>query len=81
MSLLEKIPEVTIFKLPRIDNAIADALAKLAKELACPDGEPISLEVQNRHIIAPLDLEFLESKPLEEEVTYVGDDRSKSLLR
>ena len=84
MSLLREIPEVTIFRLPRIENAMADVLARLAKELACPDDESISIEVQNRHVLAPLDLEFLEAHPLESEVALAEEDRSikrKSLTK
>ncbi|XP_028548535.1 uncharacterized protein LOC114579037, partial [Dendrobium catenatum] len=40
-------------------NSMADALAKLAKELACIEEESISIEVQGRKILSPIDLEYI----------------------
>ncbi|KAI0513585.1 hypothetical protein KFK09_009612 [Dendrobium nobile] len=45
MKLLEQIPSVTLYRIPRGRNSMADALAKLAKELACIEEESISIEV------------------------------------
>ena len=47
MKLLKGIRNVSICKLPRADNTATDAFAKLAKELACPDNESVSIKVQN----------------------------------
>ena len=42
-----------ITRISRCDNGKADALAKLAKEMADPSGKPISITVQNKTALAP----------------------------
>ncbi|KAI0494874.1 hypothetical protein KFK09_025020 [Dendrobium nobile] len=56
MELLCLIPEVTLVRVPRSENGRADALAKLAKELADPNGNPVSIVVQYRQALCPADL-------------------------
>ncbi|XP_020675309.2 uncharacterized protein LOC110094419, partial [Dendrobium catenatum] len=56
MELLCLIPEVTLVRVPRSENGRADALAKLAKELANPNGNPVSIVVQYRQALCPADL-------------------------
>ncbi|KAI0497192.1 hypothetical protein KFK09_020414 [Dendrobium nobile] len=51
MELLRLIPEVTLAKVPRSENGKADALAKLAKELADPTRNPVSIIVQYRQAL------------------------------
>ena len=57
MTLLDKIKNVSIYKLPRVDSVEADALAKLAKELANPNNEFMFVKMRNWHVLALLDLE------------------------
>ncbi|NAU33241.1 hypothetical protein EE082_27600, partial [Klebsiella pneumoniae] len=47
---------MTLSQIPRSKNSKADALAKLAKELADPARAPISVTVQCRQALAPADL-------------------------
>lgn len=56
---------------------MADALAKLAKELACIEEESISIEVQGRKILSPIDLEYINKKfPSEGEIVLAVDDET-----
>lgn len=59
MSLLERIPVVTLLKIPCGENVMADALAKLAKELACSEEDSIPFEVQGHQVLYPLDIESI----------------------
>ncbi|XP_020705355.1 uncharacterized protein LOC110116200 [Dendrobium catenatum] len=56
MELLCLFPEVTLVRVPRSENGRADALAKLAKELADPTGNPVSIVVKYRQALCPADL-------------------------
>ncbi|PKU86474.1 RNA-directed DNA polymerase [Dendrobium catenatum] len=56
MELLCLIPEVTLVRVPRSENGRADALAKFAKDLADPTGNPVSVVVQYRQALCPADL-------------------------
>ncbi|KAI0519706.1 hypothetical protein KFK09_007165 [Dendrobium nobile] len=57
--LLEQIPIVTMYRIPRGNNSSADALAKLAKEFACPEEDSIPIEIQGRQVLSPIDLEYV----------------------
>ncbi|XP_020688552.2 uncharacterized protein LOC110103982 [Dendrobium catenatum] len=59
MELLSLISEVTLAKVPRSKNRKAYALAKLAKELADPTRNPVSIIVQYRQALCPADLSSL----------------------
>ncbi|PKU82262.1 hypothetical protein MA16_Dca017484 [Dendrobium catenatum] len=77
MKLLEQIPNVTLYRIPRGRNSMADALAKLAKELACIEEEPISIEVQGRKILSPIDLEYINKIfPSKGEIVLAIDDET-----
>lgn len=47
MSLLVEIPEVIIYKFPKSENVMANALTKLTKELTCTTDECLYIMVQN----------------------------------
>ncbi|PKU81468.1 RNA-directed DNA polymerase [Dendrobium catenatum] len=57
--LLEQIPIVTMYRIPRGSNSSADALAKLAKEFACLEEDSIPIEVQGHQVLSPIDLEYI----------------------
>ncbi|XP_020081405.1 uncharacterized protein LOC109705053 [Ananas comosus] len=54
--LMEKIPYVKIEKVSRAVNGKADALARLAKELADPTMDEVQITIRNRKILSPADL-------------------------
>lgn len=54
--LLKKIPHVKFEKVPRAFNGKADALARLAKELADPNQEEIQILVRSRRLMTPMEL-------------------------
>lgn len=68
MSILKEILEVTIYKIPIIENAMGDAFSKLTKELTCLNDESISIEVENNHFLAPISLNLIEIDTLMGEV-------------
>lgn len=51
---------------------MANALTKLVEELSFPTKEPISLKVQNRHLLEPIEIKLIKSRVLEEEVITLG---------
>ena len=57
MALLEQIPDVILSRVPRSDNGRADALAKLAKEMAVPQDQTVTVTVQSRLVLSPASLE------------------------
>lgn len=57
MELLGRIPVVRLSRIPRGDNTMADALAKIAKELFSRGGDPISIEVHHCRVLTPMDIE------------------------
>ncbi|XP_020687491.1 uncharacterized protein LOC110103219 [Dendrobium catenatum] len=65
LHLLEQIPTVTLYRVPRGSNSTVDALAKLAKEFACPEEDSILIEIQGRKALSPIDLEYISKKPLQ----------------
>ncbi|PKU60201.1 hypothetical protein MA16_Dca027824 [Dendrobium catenatum] len=67
LELLKQVPNVKIVQVPRGQNAKADCLAKLAKEMANTNEErPIYIGVYNRRVLKPTLLQF----PRAEEVSY-----------
>ncbi|XP_020598333.1 uncharacterized protein LOC110037933, partial [Phalaenopsis equestris] len=59
MKLLEKIPKVTLYRIPRGENALADALAKLAKEFTCAKEDSIDITVQGLQVLSQIDMDTL----------------------
>ncbi|XP_020591495.1 uncharacterized protein LOC110032263 [Phalaenopsis equestris] len=51
MKLLEQIPDVTICRIPSGENTLTDALAKLAKEFACPQEDSIKITFQGLQVL------------------------------
>ncbi|NAU72111.1 reverse transcriptase-like protein, partial [Klebsiella pneumoniae] len=74
MKLLQQIPVVTLTRIPRGLNATTDALAKLAKELACLEEESIPVEVQNRQVLSPIDLQYLQNSITEGEIDLANNN-------
>lgn len=74
MFLFEETYQIIIYKLHRIENYIAEPLAKLAKDLDFFNDESISIEVQNYHILAPISLEFVEYNTPKEEIFTIEED-------
>ncbi|PKU59576.1 hypothetical protein MA16_Dca029103 [Dendrobium catenatum] len=59
LELLKQVPNVKIVQIPRGQNAKADCLAKLAKEMANSNEEkPIFIGVYNRRVLEPALLQF-----------------------
>ncbi|XP_020599644.1 uncharacterized protein LOC110039042 [Phalaenopsis equestris] len=56
IKLLEQIPNVTLYRIPRGDNSHADTLAKLAKELACSLPDSINIVVTGRQVLSRIDI-------------------------
>lgn len=52
---------------------MVDALAKMTKELSCLTVESISLKVQNRHLLVPIEIKLIELKALEEKVITLDE--------
>lgn len=73
MALLAIVFEFTMYKSPKSENIIVDALNKLAKELSCLNKEPISLKLHNRHLLAPINKELIEIKALAEEIITLDE--------
>lgn len=71
MTLLKEILEVTIYKLLRVKNAMANALAKLTKELEYLSDEPLLIEVCNFHLLAYIDIELVNSCTLKDEIASI----------
>ncbi|XP_028548815.1 uncharacterized protein LOC114579170 [Dendrobium catenatum] len=65
LHLLEQIPTVTLYTVPRGSNSAADALAKLAKEFACPEEDSIPIEIQGRKTLSPIDLKHISKSPFQ----------------
>ncbi|KAI0499574.1 hypothetical protein KFK09_017780 [Dendrobium nobile] len=65
LHLLEQIPTATLYRVPRGSNFAADALAKLAKEFACPEEDSIPIEIQGRKALSLIDLEHIGKTPLQ----------------
>ncbi|PKU82912.1 hypothetical protein MA16_Dca006210 [Dendrobium catenatum] len=74
MKLFEQIPNATLARILRGQNATADVLAKLAKEMSCPEKGSIQIEVQNRQILSPIDFEILNEPSPFGEFSFVVDD-------
>ncbi|NAV32995.1 reverse transcriptase-like protein [Klebsiella pneumoniae] len=77
--LLELIPLVTLYKIPRGENTTADALAKLAKELSCLGEEKsISIEVQNHQTLSLIDMDFINQNQKSNKIFIlaVGDEEN-----
>ncbi|XP_020082158.1 uncharacterized protein LOC109705785 [Ananas comosus] len=58
--LMNEIPNVTLERVSRAVNGKADALARLAKELADPDLDKVHVTIKNRKILSPTDLNLEE---------------------
>ncbi|PKU82315.1 putative mitochondrial protein [Dendrobium catenatum] len=65
LHLLEQIPIATLYRVPRGSNYAADALAKLAKEFACPEKDSIPIEIQGRKTLSPINLEHISKNPFQ----------------
>ncbi|PKU75443.1 hypothetical protein MA16_Dca019709 [Dendrobium catenatum] len=65
LHLLEQIPTVTLYKVPRGRNFAADALEKLAKEFASPEEDSIPIEIQGCKILSPIYLEHISKNPFQ----------------
>jgi hypothetical protein len=48
---VERFSHILFFRVPRSSNGEADALARIAKELAEPNGEEILIEVRKRRCL------------------------------
>ncbi|XP_020598323.1 uncharacterized protein LOC110037923 [Phalaenopsis equestris] len=57
IKLLQQISNVTLYKIPQGNNSHADALAKLAKELACPPPYSVNIVVRGRQVLSRIDIE------------------------
>lgn len=53
---------------------MVDALPKLSLELEYFDDEPILIEVQNHHMLAPISLKIIEFETLEGEISIIEED-------
>lgn len=53
---------------------MVDALANLAKELACPNNKPLFMLVENLYVLAHISLEFIKSMTYEGEVATLEVD-------
>lgn len=73
MELLKNIIKVTIHKLPLDENAIVDAIYKLAKETTCLDNKPISIEVYDHQVL--LDVKLIERNNLKSVVSSIDKDQ------
>lgn len=60
MSLLKEIIKAMIYKLLKVEYAMANTLTKFSKELSCLDDEFITIEVKNHHILGLINLELIE---------------------
>ncbi|XP_020081530.1 uncharacterized protein LOC109705200 [Ananas comosus] len=58
--LMKEIPNVTLERVSRAVNGKADALARLAKELADPNLDEVHVTIKNRMILSPTDLDLKE---------------------
>ncbi|XP_020596848.1 uncharacterized protein LOC110036690, partial [Phalaenopsis equestris] len=73
MKLLEQIPDVNFYRIPRGDNGHADTLAKIAKEMTCPLEDFIEIIVQGRQVLSQINLETLHKLEKEETINTVTD--------
>ena len=64
--LLTRIPNYRFERISRACNNKADALARLAKELADPNRDETHITIKNRRIISPASLDVDENSLLEE---------------
>ncbi|PKU62532.1 hypothetical protein MA16_Dca028525 [Dendrobium catenatum] len=74
LKLLRQIPEVTLTRITRSENGKADALAKLAKELANPHKDPILITIQNRHALTPAIIQDDEGKEMQESLVISNEN-------
>ena len=69
---MNKIPNYRFERIPRACNGKADALARLAKELAGPNQDETQIIIRNQRIISPSSLDDDEI-PSPEEVLHMEE--------